>query len=426
MALTISLIAIIVAIVIGWKFKCNTGIIAMALAFIIGPTIMGLRVSQIISFFPTTVVFYLISIGLFFTYATENGTMDLLGRKMLYATNGNAKMIPFVVALVTFMVSLLGAGPSTAIIVGPLSFKMAAAAGVHPIIICIILVVAMYFGADNPFNGYGGVISLSLMQAQGYENALSMQMHIWLSSTIKGVLTILLAYFLFKGYKAKRIELEKPDNFSPVQKKTLVLIIIVFIVMIVPTALATYVGGAFFASLSRMCQPQAIMIIAAVVAVFMNLGDEKVILRKQNFSMIITIVGINILMSVATAAGLIDTMAGVLGGSFPTLLIGPLFCLFGAFLSFFSSGMSVVCPLLYPLVTPLAAALGLNPTMLFASIYIGTMSTAISPFSSGGAILISVCDNAETQDSLTRWLIPTAIVITLLSTLLSLLGVFNL
>ena len=93
MVLTLCILAIIVSIAIGWKFKFNTGIIAMGFAFLLGFFGLGMKINDIIAFWPTTIVFYLLSISLFFTYATQNGTMDVLGRKMLYALGGNAKLI---------------------------------------------------------------------------------------------------------------------------------------------------------------------------------------------------------------------------------------------------------------------------------------------------------------------------------------------
>ncbi|MBR5261962.1 MAG: hypothetical protein IKV47_07320, partial [Oscillospiraceae bacterium] len=137
MALALCIIAIIVAIVIGYKFKLNTGIIALAFAFLIGNLVMDMKINSIISFFPTTIVFWLISIAVFFNYATENGTMEVLGKKLLFAMGGNAKMIPIAIALVSAIVGGLGAGASTPAIVGPFAFVMALSAGVDPVLTCI-------------------------------------------------------------------------------------------------------------------------------------------------------------------------------------------------------------------------------------------------------------------------------------------------
>ena len=110
MALWLCIIAIVISILVGWKFKLNTGILAMGFAFVIGICVMGMKASAIIAFWPTTIVFYLLSISLFFNYATENGTMEVLGQKLLYAMGGNAKLVPFAIAailmILTFAINL--------------------------------------------------------------------------------------------------------------------------------------------------------------------------------------------------------------------------------------------------------------------------------------------------------------------------------
>ena len=140
--LILCLLAIVASIVIGYKFKFNTGVIALAFAFIIGNLVMGLKVNDIVAFWPTTIVFYLLSIALFFNYATENGTMDVLGKKLLYAMGGNAKLIPLAIAAVSAIVGGLGAGASTPAIVGPFCFVMALSAGCDP----VLTAVAITFG----------------------------------------------------------------------------------------------------------------------------------------------------------------------------------------------------------------------------------------------------------------------------------------
>ena len=46
--LILCLLAIVASIVIGYKFKFNTGVIALAFAFIIGNLVMGLKVNDIL------------------------------------------------------------------------------------------------------------------------------------------------------------------------------------------------------------------------------------------------------------------------------------------------------------------------------------------------------------------------------------------
>ena len=45
MALWLCILAIVISILVGWKYKLNTGIIAMGFAFVIGICVMGMKAS---------------------------------------------------------------------------------------------------------------------------------------------------------------------------------------------------------------------------------------------------------------------------------------------------------------------------------------------------------------------------------------------
>lgn len=422
------LIAIVISIVIGWKFKQNTGIIAMVFAFIIGICFMGMRAGDIISFWPTTIVFYLISISLFFTYANDNGTMDVLGHKILYVLNGNAKLIPLAIFLVSMVVGGLGAGASTPVIVGPFLFLIGLSAHVNPVLIAVCIGYGNTVGSGNIYNGYGGMISKSLIEACGYSttevNAAGN--FVWLNSCIAFILSVAIFYLFFKGYKAKRVEVEKPEAFNPLQKKTMAIVLIAFAFMVVPALLNAWVKNDIVAAVANFCQPQVIMFIGALVCVLMKIGDEKKVIRSIPMNTIVMIVGVYTLICVAKEAGLVDVMSSLLSGTIPKFLVPAFLVLFAAFLSFFSSCTSTVMPLMYPLVPGLAASLGLNPVMLFACIYIGGLSTALSPFSTGGALTIASCADKEVKENvLPNGMIVASLIIPLICAVLATIGAFS-
>ena len=97
---------------------------------------------------------------------------------------------------------------------------------------------------------------------------------------------------------------------------------------------------------------------------------------------------------------IIDALSAWIGSNVPTALIPLAFSFVGAFMSFFSSTTGVVAPALFPLIPGLAAATGLNPAALFACTILGGQSSAISPFSSGGSLILGSCGNEEDRNHL--------------------------
>ncbi len=428
MNLFLCIAAIVIAIIVGWKFKINTGVIALAFAFIIGNCAMGLKVNDIIAFWPTTIVFYLLSISLFFNYATINGTMDVLGKKLLYALGGNAKFIPIAIALVCGIVGGLGAGASTPAIVGPFAFVMANAAGVDPVLTCVCIAFGNLLGSNNPINGYGGVIGMKLINESGdylIPSANAIGTYTWINSIIASVIIIIFYYIIKKGYKAEKVAVEQPPKFNDVQKKTFALIIIAFFFMVVPALLAAWIKNPVIAAISGFCQPQVIMIICSVICAFMKLAEEKAVIKMIPINTIVMIVGVYTLIQVAKKAGLVEAISGALQSSIPAFLVPAAIVFFAAFLSFFSSSTSTVMPLMYPLVPSLAASLSLNPVALYACIFFGGLSTAVSPFSTGGALTIASCNDNEVKEQLTNKMIIVALVCPLITMVIATIGLFG-
>ena len=112
------------------------------------------------------------------------------------------------------------------------------------------------------------------------------------------------------------------------------------------------------------------------------------------------ICGVGMLIQVAIEAGTIDMLASWVGTSIPAWLVPFALTLIGGFMSFFSSTLGVVTPALFPAVPAIAAAANLNPMLLFTVIVAGSQATSISPFSSGGSLMLGSCDNEEERAAL--------------------------
>ena len=57
-------------------------------------------------------------------------------------------------------------------------------------------------------------------------------------------------------------------------------------------------------------------------------------------------------------------------------------------------------PALFPIVPAIAVATGYNPTVLFVCIVVGAQASAISPFSSGGSLILGSTPQGVNQSQL--------------------------
>ena len=157
-----------------------------------------------------------------------------------------------------------------------------------------------------------------------------------------------------------------------------------------------------------------IAVVMSLIAMSLRLAPQKEVVARIPWETLIMICGVGILISVAIKAGTIDLLAGWVSTSIPLGLVPLVFTLIAAFMSFFSSTLGVVCPALFPLIPSVAQSTGITPILLFTCIVIGGQASAISPFSSGGSLILgSLAHDAERDEVFPRLLflvVPVSVV----------------
>ena len=225
---------------------------------------------------------------------------------------------------------------------------------------------------------------------------------------------ILIAIFRF-GFKENRnigkgVTFKKPEAFEPKQKTTLNLMLIMMaVVLVFPLLKLMIPGNAFIKLVSSKIDVGLVAICFTVVALLLDLAPQKEVIAKVPWNTIIMIAGAGMLIAVAVKAGTIDALSAWIGSNVPVALVPIAFSLVAAFMSFFSSTTGVVAPALFPLIPALAVSTGLNPAVLFACTVLGGQSSAISPFSSGGSLILGSCGNEEERNALFNRLLFVAV-----------------
>lgn len=139
-----------------------------------------------------------------------------------------------------------------------------------------------------------------------------------------------------------------------------------------------------------------VAIIFAVIALLLDLAPQKRPLPKIPWNTIVMIAGAGMLIAVAVKAGTITMLSNWVGSNVPKPLIPIAFSIIGAIMSFFSSTTGVVTPALFPLIPGLASSAGIAAPVLFACTVLGAQSSAISPFSSGGSLILGSSPKKKT------------------------------
>ncbi len=106
----IFVISLVLALVLGFLTKVNTGYYAITLAFINGFFIYGFAVKKIAAMWPVYLFLMLFIVTLFYGFAIANGTLVKLAEKLIYKSRNCPAALPFVLFFICLFFAGTGAG----------------------------------------------------------------------------------------------------------------------------------------------------------------------------------------------------------------------------------------------------------------------------------------------------------------------------
>lgn len=398
--------AIVVAVALGYKTKINIGLFAIAFAYLIGCFGMGLSPSDVIGMWPLKIFFIIFSVCLFYSFATVNGTLEKLAEHLIYHCRKMPQLLPFAVFFTATVIAAMGAGYYTVLaFMAPITLLLCQRTGMG----LIVGGMAVNYGAlsgANFMSSQSGIIFRGLMTNAGISDndAFINAFGIFVSTLIIPLVVISVFAFLTREGRAMKtavFDASEPTALNREQKITLWLTLAMMaIVLAAPIAHIALPDNGTITFINSKMDIGLIASIFSVIALLLKLGDERKAMASVPWGTLIMICGVGMLISVAIKAGTIDLLSSWIGGSIPPLLVPVVFGAVAAFMSLFSSTLGVVTPALFPMVLPISQSLGLEPMVLFIAIVVGAQATSISPFSSGGSLILGSCTSEQSRTSL--------------------------
>ncbi|PNV63536.1 hypothetical protein C0033_02400 [Clostridium sp. chh4-2] len=427
--LVLTLAAIIICILLNYKLNINLGIPAIIFAWLIGCFCLNMKVKAVVSQWPTSIVFQLMCITMFFAFATQNGTMKKVADSFIYRFRKQTWMIPLVIYFAGFSIGGMGAPGATAnIIMSVIGFNIAAEVGLHPLIIAAVACHGGAAGSELPWSAQG-IIAKGVIQEYWPEHADSYTWKLWLAYLILSLVICIGVSLIFGGFKKRAaLEYAKPESFTKEQKYTLIIIgSVVGLSLLFPIINTLCPGITIVKLLAGYMDIQMLCMVGILLCILLKLGNQKEAIAKGvPWSTIVMLGGMAMLMNIAGEAGATDYIAALLSKNMSPAVIVAILGVLAGFLSFFSGGMSVVFPMLASLVPPIAEATGIPAYAMLAAICCGARITALSPFSTGGALIMG----ANPVEKNAKLLFNGQLVISLVSLALvgagGLIGIFTL
>ncbi|WP_373683514.1 SLC13 family permease [Acinetobacter sp. YH16058] len=418
------LMALALSIGLGYITKINIGFFTIVFAYLIGCFGMGLKPAEVIELWPVKIFFIILSVTLFYNFALANGALEKLASHLLYKCRRFPQFLPLAIFLASTVIAGLGAGFYTVLaFMAPITLLLCKKTNMSMIIGGMAVNYGALAGA-NFMTSQSGIIFRSLMENVGInaQTSFSYSLGIFVVTLIIPVAVLGLYTFWNRNSNSIFIEDQKPEGFDLKQKQSLFLIVLMMsIVLIFPILHLLFPEAQTISFLNSKVDIAFIAIIFSLISLLMKLADEKKVIALVPWGTLIMICGVGMLIALGVKLGIITILSEWLANNVPIWLIPFLLCLISAIMSVFSSTLGVVAPTLFPIVPALALASGLNPLVLFICIIVGAQSSAISPFSSGGSLIMASAPADVDKSQLFNQLLFKAVPIGMTAALIALL-----
>jgi len=373
----ISLVALVLAIAIGFWKNVNVGLIALAFSLILGYYLGGIPIDTIIGYWPLKLFFTTFGVTLLFGITQLNGTLEKVSNFMIFQSRGKTILIIVIFYVLAFFLASIGPGNiSTAALLLPIGLALAYQAKIPVILMSIIIINGAIAGGLSPI-APNGIVALTLAIQHGVGD---LGFRIYIIHVISMTAFSVFMFFLLGGAKLKgnRITIEKPEKLSKDQIITLICILILILWVMI---FKVNVG---FAS-----------IVLATFLLMIKTVDSNKAIQSVSWSAITLICGTAVLISVISELGGVSLLTDFLALLMNKTTAIPILALLSGVMSMFSSAVGVVMPTLIPTAVELSNKLNnvITPATITIIIAIGSHFVTISPFSTMGALAIASSPN---------------------------------
>jgi di/tricarboxylate transporter len=389
----LSLGALVVAMIVSCTTTMNVGVLALALAWIVGVYLGGMSLGDVLSGFPVQLFLTLTGVTLLFTQAQLNGTLDRVAHAAVRVCRGNAGLIPVMFFGLGCVIASLGPGNvATAAMLAPMAMAVAARASIPPFLMAIMVGNGAQSGALSPVAPTGIIVTglMDKIGLGGYE------MRTYAANLAAHAIIAFGGYLLLGGARLFRHRYgggESADQTDRLSAKHWLTLAIVAGVLGTVLFLDANIGMAAFTG--------------AVVLAALRLADHEQAIRKMPWIPILMVSGVSVLVALLEKTGGLDLFTTILARfATPGTLTGVIAFVTGV-ISVYSSTSGVVLPAFLPTVPGLIERLGGDPFSVASSMNIGAHLVDMSPLSTTGAMCIAgitdVSQVRPTYNKLLAW-----------------------
>ena len=378
----VTLGALALAIVLSCTSRLNVGLLALALAWVIGVYVGDLPLREVTAGFPVDLFLTLSGVTLLFAQAHVNGTLDIVAHNAMRLCRGRVGVVPIMYFALGAVLASAGPGNiATTGLLAPMAMATALKMRISPFLMAIMVGNGCNSGSLSPL-APTGIIVTGLMERIGLPG---LELQTWVYNLAAHAIVAFAGYFLFGGLallkRADRVEAEA-DAVQSLDRNQIATLGMIAVLILGVIFGGFNIGMAAFAG--------------AVLLSLLRAADDGEAIKRMPWSTILMVCGVTVLIGLLQTTGGMEIFSNLLSSIATQATVVPVLAVVIGIVSAYSSTSGVVLPAFLPTVPGLVANLGGGDALGIAS----TMNIAghlvdVSPLSTIGALCIASVPSGE-------------------------------
>ena len=374
----VTLGALALAIVLSCTSRLNVGLLALALAWIIGVYVGDLPLREVTAGFPIDLFLTLAGVTLLFAQAHVNGTLDIVAHNAMRLCRGRVGIVPIMYFALGAVLASAGPGNiATTGLLAPMAMATALKMRISPFLMAIMVGNGCNAGSLSPL-APTGIIVTGLMERIGLPG---LELQTWAYNLLAHAIVAFAGYFAVRraascSTRADRVEVEA----EPVQKLDR------HQIADAGHDRACLILGVIFGGFNIGMAAFA----GAVLLSLLRAADDGEAIKRMPWGTILMVCGVTVLIGLLQTTGGMEIFSDLLSSIATQATVIPVLAVVIGIVSAYSSTSGVVLPAFLPTVPGLVENLGGGNALGIAS----TMNIAghlvdVSPLSTIGALCIA-------------------------------------
>jgi di/tricarboxylate transporter len=394
---SISVGALVVAILVSCFTRMNVGLLSLAFAWIIGVYLGGMSVGEVTAGFPVQLFLTLSGVTLLFSQAQVNGTLERVAKHAVRLCRGHKGFVPIMFFVLAATLASVGPGNiATAALLAPMAMAAAGRAGIPLFLMAIMVGNGASAGSLSPFAPTGIIVN-GIMPRIGMPGQ---EWPTYWNNLLAHALIAFAGYFVLGGWKlfvrrsAKEVTGAVRGAFKPEGTQTAesehqpfeaghwITLAVIFSLISSVVFFEVNVGMGAFA--------------CAVLLALLRVADHQESVKKMPWSVIMMVSGVTVLIALLEKTEGLDLFVDLLARLTSESTATGVSAFVTGLISVYSSTSGVVLPAFLPTIPGLIERLGGGDAFAIASsMNVGAHLVDVSPLSTTGALCLAGASSAQ-------------------------------